>query len=292
VYSEPYERKDPSLFPPPPKTKVYEPGTGPALPPRETPFNYKFERVASAAESAKSPTLPPRAGTQSFPAPDAGPPPSLPPRLPPREPQSPTSPSASQGYVNQNAVASLGRSGISVPGFGIGSSDQNNSGSVPPPPTPARGTSWADKKAALKTAGDLKKDPSSVSFTDMRSATATAKNFHERHRERIASGMRAASQVNQKYGITDKMSSFTSSKAGGESPVSKAGVESPVSKAGVESPVYKAGVESPVSKVGDESPISPQSPKKAPPPPPPKKSHLQGSSRQPPPIPFDSKPQG
>ena len=39
---------------------------------------------------------------------------------------------------------------------------------------PAEGTTWAQKQAALKTASNLNKDPSSVSASDAKSAVGTA----------------------------------------------------------------------------------------------------------------------
>ncbi|KAH7389779.1 hypothetical protein BKA66DRAFT_47300 [Pyrenochaeta sp. MPI-SDFR-AT-0127] len=122
---------------------------------------------------------------------------------------------------------------------------------------PATGTSWADKQAALRTASGLRDDPSKVSASDLRGAASTANNFQQRHGEQVASGWKAASGLNQKYGIAGKVNSFASSST---------------------SP---APLQSPAQAIG----------KKPPPPPPPKKKELGGGgSGGPPPIPMGSKP--
>lgn len=126
---------------------------------------------------------------------------------------------------------------------------------------PATGTSWADKQAALRTATSLRDDPSKVSASDVRGAASTANNFHQRHGEQVASGWKAASGMNQKYGIAGKLNSFASSSA------SPAPPQSPTQSA-------QGGIG-----------------KKPPPPPPPKKKELGAiSSAEPPPIPLSSKP--
>ncbi|KAI0148482.1 hypothetical protein GGR57DRAFT_242087 [Xylariaceae sp. FL1272] len=74
------------------------------------------------------------------------PPPSLPPRLPPRSTgstPSPTRPTAhadtARGQVNQGAVDRLGAAGISVPGFGIGTSKAPSPVKSSAAPAPAPG---------------------------------------------------------------------------------------------------------------------------------------------------------
>ncbi|ETS76736.1 hypothetical protein PFICI_12123 [Pestalotiopsis fici W106-1] len=160
-----------------------------------------------------------------------GPPPSLPPRLPPRSgtnspvrTASPSLPSrsathtptpqpvatAESGFLNQGAASRLGAAGISVPGFGIGG---NKTGPAPPPPRspatsispappPSQGTTWQQKQAALKTASQFHKDPSSVSFSDAKSAASTANNFRQRHGEQVAGGLRTANSLGQRFGVT------------------------------------------------------------------------------------------
>jgi len=107
------------------------------------------------------------------------------------------------------------------------------------------------------TASDFKKNPSSVSFADAREAASTANNFRERHGEQVASGLSAANSVNQKYGVMDRMKSYSSDGTTHQ--------QVPQAASGVGA----AG-------------------KKGPPPPPPaKKRELQSG---PPPVPLGSKP--
>lgn len=199
---------------------------------------------------------------------------------------------ASGVSLNQGAVDRLGRAGISVPGLGIG---KPVSPTLPPrtgraspnqaesPPssqqsqlselqnrfahmrtssaeTPSGGTTWAQKRAALETASNFKKDPSSVSASDVRDAASTAKSFHERHGEQVATGWKAASSLNQKYGIADRVKSYSSND--GQSTEPPASLSSPAAAAH----------------------------KKPPPPPPPKKHELSGNLSAPPPVPTSSKP--
>lgn len=213
-------------------------------------------------------------------------------------------PSTQQGYINQGAINRLGAAGVSVPGLGIdeGSSSSNPwsdqqspftnntasspsesrgpqlgelqsrfsklSTSSPKPDPPTQGTSFAQKQAALKTANSFHKDPSSVSLADARSAASTANNFRERHGDQVASGWKSASGLNQKYGISNRLNSYTSN--GSTSPVIAA-IPTPTSL-------------SPVN-------ASPLLAKKPPPAPPPKRIGGNSSSTQaPPPVPLSSKP--
>jgi len=131
-----------------------------------------------------------------------------------------------------------------------------------PPPATGTGTTWAQKQAALKTASSFKKDPSSISLSEARDAASTANNFRERHGEQVASGLKTANGLNQKYGFMDKMKSYSSD---GTVPQQAAAQPLP---------------SSPMSEVGLAN-------KRAPPPPPAKKKELQTG---PPPVPLGSKP--
>lgn len=256
----------------------------------------------SATGQRNVPAPPPRANT----APKG---PSLPPRLPPRTNSTATSASESSesGQLNQGAVKRLGASGVSVPGLGIGQSNAA-SPSPPPPPRqqsapvnelqnrfsklrttnqaaeeqPAEGTTWAQKQAALKTASNFNKDPSSVSMSDAKSAAGTANNFRQRHGEQVASGVKSANSLNQKYGVTNKIGSF----AGGQQQQQEQGVE-------------PAKTASPAPPVGSTA-TGLAGKKKPPPPPPPKKKPGLGASvppaapapagDEPPPIPMSTRP--
>jgi hypothetical protein len=225
--------------------------------------------------------------------------PKLPPRLPPRTAAIPETPPPayndsvhrdSGSMLNQGAIDRLGRAGVSVPGFGIG---RNASPPLPPRTgstsptrnaTPAghanqlgelqarfskintrssesasQGTTWEQKRAALKTASDFRKDPSTISLADARSAASTANNFRERHGEQAAAGWKAANNLNQKYGVMDKVRSSSSE----DGQLSNAPPEP-----------------SSPSRLG----------KRAPPPPPAKKKELHGAAVEPPPVPLGSKP--
>ncbi|KAG5930135.1 hypothetical protein E4U42_002871 [Claviceps africana] len=235
-------------------------------------------------------------------------PPSLPPRLPPRRaPSSPGGEEKGQSLLNGASINRLGTAGVSVPALGIGGGGAAITGSQGPTPAPAvsgtgsgkwgshvnnlqgrfakmkspspatsapeppsQGTTWAQKQAALKTASNFHKDPSSVSFSDAKAAAATANNFRQRHGEQVASGVKTANNLNQKYGVMDKVSS------------AYAGTENPPPPQLEKASAALSGVAG----------------KKKPPPPPPKKkpglanpalaAHQEGPS--PPPVPVSTRP--
>ncbi|KAH7308191.1 hypothetical protein B0I35DRAFT_483464 [Stachybotrys elegans] len=184
-------------------------------------------------------------------------PPRLPPRLPPRAGsgsstpvQTPSTPEQPvRGMLNQGAINRLGAAGVSVPGLGIGPSQPNSNvepspmSPLPSPrvganmqvnelqnrfsklgtssgPPPSEGTTWAQKQAALKTASSFQKDPSSVSLADARAAASTASNFHQRHGHQVAAGLQSANNLNQRYGVADKVGGVMESQGQGQaSPV-------------------------------------------------------------------------
>jgi hypothetical protein len=175
------------------------------------------------------------------------------PPIPRRSPESPLAPEPLRqtGHGGQLSELQQRFAGLSKP-----------SSSTEQPEKTTTGTTWAQKQAALKTASQFRNDPSSVSLSDARSAASTANNFRERHGEQVASGMRTASGLNQRYGVMNKVSSFTS---GSEAPS------------------------------GDQ-PATPASPSasaianKKPPPPVPKKKEFPPGGGEPPPVPLSSKP--
>ncbi|KOS16699.1 hypothetical protein ESCO_004613 [Escovopsis weberi] len=89
-------------------------------------------------------------------------------------------------------------------------------------PSGGGGTTWAQKQAALKTASAFHKDPTSVSFADAKAAASTANNFRQRHGHQVAAGLSAASDINQKYGVAERIGALSSqhSAGGGHSPSS------------------------------------------------------------------------
>jgi len=148
----------------------------------------------------------------------------------------------------------------------LGSSNQSQTQSTAAgQPQASAGTSWADKRAALETARNAHRDPSSVSFADARSAVGTANNFRQRHGDAIAGGVGRLNSMGVGFG--------------GQSTTPQVAA---TSGAGYDGGGSVAGA------VG----------KKPPPPPPPKKKVLgfegqnQGSEPPPPPppVPMGSKP--
>lgn len=203
------------------------------------------------------------------------------------EPAAPT-----EGGLNQSAVTRLGKAGISVPGLGIGESNpwkterssSNTSAPTPAPESqvselqsrfarlnsvspkseavPAEGTTFAQKQAALKTAQDFHKDPSSVTLADAQSAASTANNFRQRHQEQISAGAQKANVWNKKFNVTGRVNNF---------------LEKQVSPAAEQPPP------APVVSQGHQD----LSNRKPPPPPPPKKPT---GFHGPPPVPLGTKP--
>lgn len=152
-----------------------------------------------------------------------------------------------------------------------------SAGNIGETTAPATGTSWAEKQAALRTASNLRDNPSQVTASDLRGAASTANNFQQRHGEQVASGWKAANGLNQKYGIAGRINGIASSSASPAPP----------------QPPTQTATQTVTGGFG----------KKAPPPPPPKKKDLGGgggvggndgsgggASEQPPPIPLGSKP--
>lgn len=215
--------------------------------------------------------------------------------------------SSSGGYLNQNAMNRLGAAGVSVPALGIGKpappeppTRSNASSPAPPsragafsppagqmgelqnrfaklgksssgqsssPPPPAEGTTMEQKQAALRTASNFHKDPSSVSLADARSAASTFNNFRQRHGEQVAAGVKSANNLNQKYGIADKVGNY----AGQINQQQQQQQQSGAANAGQGSSSPLPGLVNALGK------------KKPPPPPPPKKKPQLGGAPQPPP---------
>ena len=250
-------------LPPPPKFRGDE--------------DIQAEPVAPKAKPQLPPRLPPRNLSSTLPA-------TPPPAYEPIQQVSGIS-------LNQGAIDRLGREGVSVPGLGIGrqtpprlppraggvstaqlesaasasqsqrSEQQDRFGHMRTGSSDAgSGTTWAQKQAALETASNFKKDPSSVSVSDLRDATSTANNFRQRHGEQVASGLKVASSLNQRYGLVDRVASSPSLGSQRVEPQT-----SPPPLAATATAAHK----------------------KPPPPLPPKRQDLSGN---PPPIPTSSKP--
>ncbi|KAI1417652.1 hypothetical protein F5Y13DRAFT_151532 [Hypoxylon sp. FL1857] len=262
-------------LPPPPVRRGSPDKRGPIPPP------------SSSAKPPGPPSLPPRLPPRSGNASPAQ----------AQSPVS-TGGSQPSGYLNQGAIDRLGAAGISVPGLGIGgktppppparsptTTSSPSTGLLSPKPSngqinelqsrfsrlgttssqqepttaPTQGTSWADKQAALKTASNFRKDPSSVSLADAKAAAGTAHNFHQRHGDQVAAGLKTANGLNQRFnGVEDNRQGMAAS---------------------------------PTSPMGQITGIIGK--KKPPPPPPTKKPQLSGTGNQgsgPPPVPLATRP--
>ncbi|KAK8152983.1 hypothetical protein BKA80DRAFT_40562 [Phyllosticta citrichinensis] len=269
-----------SHLPPPP---VRRPGSE-----TSTPVNSSIPPSSKPTPPAAKPRLPPRLPPRQNSHPDL-----YAPAPPPTYQESvDTRAKPESGILNSGAMNRLGKAGVSVPGFNIG---RTASPPVParasPPPrqdqtapasglqsrfssmrlgsssenTPTQGTSFAQKQSAFKTAQSFHKNPSSVSFNDMRSAASTANNFRQRHGDQVAAGMQTANGLNQKYGVLDRVNGASSTPAAPAAPAN--------------APMSPPASTPPTGVVG----------KKPPPPPPPKRKDL-GGSGGPPPLPLASKP--
>ena len=294
-----------------------KPSLPPRLPPRQIPVS---PQTPSSPPPADSTTVPPKAAV-------------------------------SNSYLNQGALSRLGLAGITVPELGIeagsrtsslrqadhgspktgpspgaakGSDKQNSqlpkysdlspNQKAPGPSSPSQGTTLAQKKAAFKTAAAFRKDPSSVSLADAKTTASTLNNFRERHGEQVASGMKSANSLNQKYDISSKLAGQDPSKHNSTHSTSIAETDSIAAnyssmRSGWTSaneldrkdvPSYKfddgassttpiknnAQLASAASKIASDLEIS----VKRPPPPPPKKNFSSTAISTPPPIPVKSKP--
>ena len=201
------------------------------------------------------------------------------------------------GDLNLEAIDRLGKAGVSVPALNIGarsppavpsgrpiassskSPAESNASSrsglersfsqlstrTSTPASSSKGTSFAEKQAALRTATSFRKDPSSVSLSEGMSAARTANNFRERHGEKAAQGLTHANKLNQEYGIVKQTTSYSESTSPPDQVQARQGIPAMVTK------------------------------KKPPPPlPPPKKMSVSpdvaASAVPPPPVPIATKP--
>jgi hypothetical protein len=237
----------------------------------------------------EAPPPPPSRGTTSAPKPK--PKPKLPPRLPPRQNSFPDTHAEAppptynestqdngpaQGYLNQSALERLGKSGVSVPGFGIGRTAS--------PPLPPRRNTASPTKAAFAPPAGAGRGPQLSELQTRFSKMATPSAGAQASGEQASPGRRTASTLAQKYGVSNvghgSAATVTPSQAA-------SGLETANGLA------QKYGMASRASPVA--SPL--QSPtyggfgkKPAPPPPPKKKELVANSTGEPPPIPMGSKP--
>ncbi|RVX65806.1 hypothetical protein B0A52_10368 [Exophiala mesophila] len=160
-----------------------------------------------------------------------------------------------------------------------------------------QGSTWAEKQAALRTASNLQKDPSSVTMADARSAATTANSFRERHKDEISSASQRANSFNKKYNVTGKLNAFLekhASPTNEQPPQLNQQQQSPQSQNDYYPPQATQAV-NPRQMPEYAASIS----RKPPPPPPPKKpANMHGNANpghsngvtSPPPLPLSTKP--
>ncbi|TQS35606.1 hypothetical protein Golomagni_03969 [Golovinomyces magnicellulatus] len=108
---------------------------------------------------------------------------TLPPRLPPRDKSISTqqTPSILENKL-QKRVPREGFSNILEARDGTKNEFDST---VKPPFSTKNGTTFAQKKAAIKTISSFSRDPSSVSISDIKEAAYTTNNFRERHNDQV-----------------------------------------------------------------------------------------------------------
>lgn len=301
-------------LPPPPRRRDGTDGEGLVVSP-PPPYN-SIAGVTAGKPPPPSlpPRLPPRQGSI---------PPSVSPRLPNPEAPSRQTGFLNQGAVDRLGAAGLSVPGFGIRGggskpavppprstdasprpgsaispppsssvsdletrlskFGVGRISSNEGTASPQSRPPSQGTTWAQKQAALKTMSDFKKSPSSVSFSDARSAASTANNFRQRHGEQISAGASKANSLDQKYGVSGKIQQqLGNSNSGAGENATTAGTS------------HAIRAQSHLDNIGAAAGLLGK--KKPPPPPPPKRKPELGSGgsattmNEPPPIPMSTRP--
>ncbi|KAI3401296.1 hypothetical protein diail_12002 [Diaporthe ilicicola] len=273
-YSASAKPPPPSLPPRlPPRNNSASPRPAPAAPSRQTGFlnSGAVDRLGSAGVSV--PGLGIGGGNKQI----------LPPPPPSRSgASSPAPPPASGSGSGSGTMSELQSRFSKFGGFGSSSSASTppTSGAPAQAAAPAQGTTWAQKQAALKTMSDLNKNPSSVSMSDAKSAFSTANDFRERHGEKVASGVKTANSMDQKYGMSGKVGGYMGNASGGS---------------GAEAGRTPSPAQSHLSTISNAAGLLGK--KKPPPPPPPKKKPELGGNPvdaggddAPPPVPMSTRP--
>ncbi|KAF3940097.1 hypothetical protein ABW19_dt0204240 [Dactylella cylindrospora] len=149
---------------------------------------------------------------------------------------------------------------------------------------PSAGTSWSQKQAALRTASQIRKDPTSVSLSDATSVAKTMDNFRQRHGDQIVEGYQRAEAA----GIVNSPGGSSHSEPQ-PSPRAKWGdLASRASKTASTYSTHSNSTDGGLSE-GASTLASVAAKKKPPPPPKPKPHNLEGAA-VPPPIPLGTKP--
>ena len=154
--------------------------------------------------------------------PPSTPKPGLPPRLPPRQTEgsaislsgsnSPMSPTKLPGQLNEGAIDRLGKSGISIPDFGIGSNHSSDKAL----PTASSGLTSSGLQSKFAKIGMTESGntgtstPSQPSISQVRDTAITAKSINDRHGDQIALGLRSAQNLDEKYDIANKVNDASS----------------------------------------------------------------------------------
>lgn len=310
--------------PPPPSAPKAAPRLPPRLPPRqnsrpdlhtpEPPPSYNEAATVPAPDHAAVNRLG-QAGV-SVPGFDIGSSSSSTRTSPHHTPTLPGAPQAAQVNELQSRFRSMQFGSPKPPSPSPSASSANSSSHynptnnpnnyTPPTLTPATesgGTTWDQKRHAATTAQSFHKDPSSVSFSDARSAASTANNFRQRHGETVKSGYASAREMgskygqqakdmNTKYGISDRAKGYADKAVNynRSTPSTMSASSSSSSSAGAGAAGGYGGGAAAVA--GKKAP---------PPPPPPKKRELGGvglgagsahadGADGPPPLPLSSKP--
>lgn len=220
--------------------------------------------------------------------------PQLPPRLPPRSESSaqptsppaysPTPPSPSQGYVNQQAVSRLSNAGVSVPALGIGEGDgrqaQTSAGARDAAPVNKLQSRFSQMRTNSAFSPSAPSSPARPATNEEpRAGSSSVQDFRERHADKIEAGKQKLG------GITSRINTFVEDRKFS----ADANKRIPRPPAPPHGPSEQSTV-----------PENPAARKKPPPPPPPKRADIRAapvaaegspsSPDMPPPVPTSTKP--
>lgn len=263
-------------LPPPPVRRLDSPSSG-----------------SSASSKPKGPQVPPRVPPRNdSPATSTLPPP----------PYSVTTPSASQGYVNQEATSRLSNAGVSVPALGI--EEQNGSSSYTSTArnkmndlqsrfSQMRTDSGSSSPAATPT------DRFPRTSTNPDSSLPPAPGFRDRHADKIDMGKQKLGGVTSRFNtfVEDRKFSANANKRIPRPPSNYTSPSSPVTPARSAAPVAPAVPAAPEPSRAPD--VQAQAQRKKPPPPPPKRAEIRApaanaspvsSASTPPPVPTNTKP--
>lgn len=271
-------------LPPPPVRRLDSPSSG-----------------SSASSKPKGPAVPPRVPPRNdSPATSTPPPP----------PYSATTPSASQGYVNQEATSRLSNAGVSVPALGI----EEQNGSSYTSTARSKMNDLQSRFSQMRT--DSGSSSPAATPTDRFPRTSTnpdsslppAPSFRDRHADKIDMGKQKLGGVTSRFNtfVEDRKFSASANKRVPRPPsnyTSPSSPATPARSAVPAAPVPAAPVPAtpvPVAPAPSRAPdVQAQAQRKKPPPPPPKRAEIRApaanaspvsSASTPPPVPTNTKP--